>query len=336
MNPQYHHPADDLAHARGDPGTHDLLSDVYALLTELCASAETDEAYRMALQTVLDAAYTSDLGGLRLTMLPLLICQASNGVADKVVPIAAAWRALHIAAKLLDDVQDGDVVRMSSSSLDLGRVINLSTGFITMANLAIVRAEPAVCPMLQVMFSRTILQMAGGQYRELQLNASASLDQYFQIIAAKSGSFFALAAWSGACGAGAEPDQIALYERFGYNLGMLIQIMDDLEGFRCSVGQGDLAQGHLTLPFIYALEVASTPERARLEQLLHSAVVDVEAEVQLRHLLTVLGAEAYLLAEMAVYRAQALAVLDALHSNGSATKLLEEWFVTLQLWMKQH
>ena len=267
------------------------------------------------------------------------------------MPVVAAWRALHVAARLLDDVEDGDVARISAAPTDPPRVINLATGFITVAGLALAQlaanGDGGLWHTLHQDFSRTVLQMAGGQHADLSrrkaLNRSAergstelaevsrrSLDGYCQIVAAKSGGCFALAARAGARCATQDPAQIARFDRFGYNGGILIQIADDLYGFRRPAGEGDLAAGRRTLPVLYALAVASPLERARLERLLARASANAGAEEEARQLVAALGAVAYLLAEMARYRRRALAVLEPGSKAGPACKPLRDWLAHLQ------
>jgi len=109
-----------------------LLPEVYALLAGVLSLPDVDGDYTRALHTVLDAAQASEQSGFPLTLLPLLTCRAAGGDPRQALPVAAAWRSLHIAAKLLDDVEDGDVARISAAPTDPPRVINLATGFITM------------------------------------------------------------------------------------------------------------------------------------------------------------------------------------------------------------
>ncbi|MFQ6102641.1 MAG: polyprenyl synthetase family protein [Anaerolineae bacterium] len=319
------------------------MSEVYALLASVLSVPEVDGDYTRALRTVLDDAQGSEQAGFPLALLPLLTCQAAGGDPRQALPVAAAWRALHIAAKLLDDVEDGDVARMSAAPTDPPRVINLATGFITAAGLALAQlaadGDERLWHTLHHDFGRTVLQMAGGQHADLSqrntLDRSAersrrSLDGYRQIMAAKSGACFALAARAGARCATLDEAQIARFDRFGYHVGILIQIADDLHGFRQPAGEGDLAAGRRTLPTLYALAVASPPERARLERLLARASSDAQAEAEAQQLIAALGAVAYLLAEIARYRRRALAVLESGSEADPACKSLRDWLTRLQ------
>lgn len=306
-----------------------LRLEIYALLAEIVNRADVDQGYCEALQRVLDTAQLAEQLGACFTALPLLTCQAAGGLPHQALPVAAAWRALHIAGQLLDDVEDGDVASMSTTQSDAAHVINLATGFIVAANIALLRLPPALWRVLHEDFNHTILRMAGGQHADLNRHASLDLAAYFQLMAAKSGSFFALATRAGASCATKEQFQIAKFEQFGYNVGILIQVTDDLADFRKPIGTGSLAAGRHTLPVVYALNVASPAERARLMRLLAAISVNEEAESQARQLLVALGAEVYLRAEATNHRNQALATLTKVNRVSSSDKPLCDWLAGL-------
>lgn len=305
-----------------------LLPQAYALLAELLGPPQHDHSYNQALTRVLDAAQASEAAGFPLALLPLLTCQAAGGDPQVAIPVAAAWRALHIGLKLLDDVEDGDVARLAPEA-NPAQVLNLSTGFLAAAQLALTRLPAAQCNILQADFLHTVLQMAGGQHTDLDRTAARSIPGYFQIMEAKSGAFFALAAASGTKCATSDCTEIAKYADFGYNVGVLIQIVDDWSDISAKHGQGDLTTGQMTLAVCYAQTVASPAERVRLEALLACAPTSAAAEREVRHLLTALGCEIYLQAELARYRRRSLAVFEGAGGLSSAVRPLHDWFVAL-------
>jgi geranylgeranyl diphosphate synthase, type I len=305
-----------------------LLPQAYTLLAELLNSPQQDHSYNQALTRVLQAAQASEAAGFPLALLPLLSCQAAGGDPRRAIPVAAAWRALHIGLKLLDDVEDGDVARLAAE-VNQAQVLNLSTGFLAAAQLALTHLPPAQSNVLQADFLHTMLRMAGGQHIDLNRAAARSIQAYFRIMEAKSGAFFALAAASGAKCATSDCTEIATYENFGYNVGVLIQIVDDWSDISLKHGQGDLTTGQATLAVCYAQTVASPAERTRLENLLACAPSSAAAEREARHLLTTLGCEIYMQAELARYRRRSLAIFDRAGGLSSAVRPLHDWFVAL-------
>jgi geranylgeranyl pyrophosphate synthase len=333
------------------------LPEVYTLLADVIVLGAPDRTYVQALLKVLTAAQASEQQApLHLTSFPLLCCQAAGGNVQRAVPAAAAWRSLHIAAKLLDDVEDGDIASLSSCPSDLrdtssrtdptasARVINLSTGFIAASNLALTQLAPSVWHALQPDCQRAVLKMAGGQHVELDGKTTLDLGRYNQVMAAKSGVLFALAARAGAMCAPGNQQYLNLFNEFGYNVGMLVQLLDDLADWRRSDGRGDIAMGHCTLPVYYALEVALPSEAAKLEKLLAQARTDRTAEEEAWRLMTMLGADVYLLAEIGRHEDNALSILKAIDratstGTGSTRKggveLMYQWLTNLVSITKQ-
>lgn len=293
-----------------EPLAIELLPEVYQLLSDVVSTSAVHGDYVQTLLRVLEEAQLSEQKGASLALFPLFACQAAGGSPQRAIPVAAAWRALHIAAKLLDDVEDGALTLLP---LEPARVVNVASGFMTLANLALARLardyDERLWHSLQIEFSQTILRMAGGQDADLS-HLALDLEHYFEIMADKSGSFFALAARAGARCATLDQSLLAQFESFGYNLGILIQIADDLVDMY-QVG-GDLAgAGKRTLPVVYALTVAKGAQLEELSELLAAkrASTDVQAEAALRKLLVGLGAEMYLKVEMARYKSRALAAI---------------------------
>jgi len=307
---------------------------IYALLADILAASSLEGDYGQALRAVLDAARDSEQAGFPLSLLPLLACRSAGGDPRRALPVAAAWRALHIAAKLLDDVQDGDVALLSALPTDAPRVVNLAVGYIALSNMALVQLaadrDLTLWSSLQRDFSLAMLQAAGGQHADLSAREGYDLKGYLRMVGAKSGRCFSLASRAGARCATDDTDILLRYDAFGYNAGILIQIADDLEGFHAPIDRGDLLRGQHTLPVIYALAVASPPEHTRLEQWLSQARAgDQEAAKQARQLMIALGTEVYLRAEVTRYRCRALAALAGAGDDERATASLRDWLARL-------
>ena len=297
---------------------------VYMLLSEVLR-ANADPAYADACNAVLDAAKLSEEQGVQLSALPLLTCAVSGGSFSCALPAAAAWKVLHIAAQLLDDVEDNDVLTGNAHHQGYARVINLATGFISAANLALLRVPPRSYMQLQERFQRTILRMASGQHEDLCLHGEIPLDGYFTLADAKTASFFALGASAGAICAGAHPATVSGLEEFGHHLGMALQLSDDLSDWMRK-GNGDLAHGKWTVPVHYSLSVAAPAERTQLLEYLMAARFDVEAEEEARSIMLELGAKLYVQVEIAQCRRLAVAALERCAVVTEAKDLLFTWF----------
>jgi geranylgeranyl pyrophosphate synthase len=260
-----------------------------------------------------------------LALLPILCCESAGGERSQAMPIAAAWLLLYIAAKTLDDVEGGDLDALSQT-LSPAQAVNVATAFIFASQLALthltkmgVREELVL--LLIEDFNRTTVKMCSGQKADLEGGGELSFERYFKVIGEKSGEFFSLA-----CRAGAllGTDEVAPFSDFGYNLGVIIQIMDDFEGVWNPNGRSDLEAGRRTLPVIYALSVVPPSLRIQLVELLKEAGIDPKAEDGARRIITELGAPQYMMIEAQIRRMRAEEALRSVGGDFQAHRKLIE------------
>jgi geranylgeranyl diphosphate synthase type I len=285
---------------------------VYNLIKDLLPQDEASWGYRDALAALIYAAHAKEKKSLSMTNLAVLCCQAAGGDAHRAIPLAAAWRLLHIAAQVLDNIEDKESDCTLGTPLDVPQALNATTGLIFTAQRALSslpRSGVSATLALAILddFGSVILRMCAGQHADLAVQNAVrpSLEQYQTIIATKSGDFFALPCRVGAMLGIEDAQQVARYAEFGYNLGVLVQISDDLTDLRVSGQQSDLASGRSTLPILYALSIASPTQQAVMKELLLRAPNDAEAEAEARQMIIALGAPTYLLVKAQVHRRRA-------------------------------
>jgi geranylgeranyl pyrophosphate synthase len=196
-------------------------------------------------------------GSLPWLLLPIFTCEALGGSVRRAQQVAAALEIGRIAAGCLDEWQDQDTDDALWRSLGAPRTITVATGlislaFLTLGSLVDLGAEPSLVLSLHEEFHRTLLDMSAGQ--DADLSEELSLDDYEQVAGAKSGSLFRLGCRAGAMVAGAPPQVVARYGDFGYNLGVVGQMWNDLQGLAGMQGKGDLEQKR-SLP-ILAMQAA--------------------------------------------------------------------------------
>ena len=296
----------------GDQMSDERIKRVYTFIRDLFRQDEV----LSNIGDIWESAFSLNGEDAPFLLLPILCCEAAGGDEDQATAVAAAWFLLCLAAKVLDDVEDGDVYQGLWSTIGTPQAINAATGLIFASQLALARlprlgADRELALSLLEGFNRTALQMCAGQQADLTEGSDLSLECYFSIAGAKSGEFFALACRAGALLGTAK---VAPFSEFGYNLGVLIQMCDDFEGIWNPQDRSDLAAGKRTLPVIYALTVAPPGAREHLERLLVKATAERKAEEQARRIVTALGAPHYLLIEAQIRRQRAEA---ALRSTGS-------------------
>lgn len=226
--------------------------------------------------------------------LPLLTCQATGGEPVEAVPVAAAWHLFFCAAQLVDDVADQAEIPLSPSL-----TINAAFGLTFLGQLSLSTADHARSPAahslaLLDLFNRAAVRVVEGQAADLAWDArTATLDDYWHMIGAKGGEWFALACRAGAL-CGFPPHDADRYGTFGYHLGVLIQLSDDLGALWRPRGRGDLATLDRTLPVVYGLTVGPPAMRDHLVEMLAQPALDDASLDTLRSVLADLGALHYL------------------------------------------
>jgi octaprenyl-diphosphate synthase len=94
-----------------------------------------------------------------------------------------------------------------------------------------------------------------------------SQDVYLEIIQAKTAELFAAAAESGAVSAGVAPDRCRALRKYGQDLGLAFQLVDDAldySGDSATLGKNpgdDFREGKATLPLLLAMQRTGASER---------------------------------------------------------------------------
>lgn len=282
---------------------------------------------------VLDTAHTN----ARFLHLPWLTYQATRPNitlsdaedSDRVAAVTAAWHLLHCAARLFDDIEDGE--KQSFAPAEPAQVINAATALIFIAQLALTSLhesalEPRRILDMMIVFNTAIARMIGGQANDLALNVSTrhTPEDVLRIAGAKSGEFFALACRVGAILSTTGSNEIAACTAFGYNLGVLLQISDDFHAVWAPQRRSDLTTLRCTLPMGYALAGADSTTRSRLETWLAKVPDNSEALTELQSTLAELGALHYITLQSGLYYTRAHEALLALPRPSQAQHELLE------------
>jgi octaprenyl-diphosphate synthase len=115
-------------------------------------------------------------------------------------------------------------------------------------------------------------QMVEGELLQMEkLGKLISLDEHFDLIYRKTACLFSVCMRLGAILGGAAPEQEDQVARYGRDLGMAFQIVDDVLDLTASesvLGKpvaSDLREGKVTMAVIHALERCSAEERSMIE-----------------------------------------------------------------------
>jgi geranylgeranyl pyrophosphate synthase len=245
----------------------------------------------------------------RFARLPNLSCQAAGGNPQWADELSAAWLLYYAAADLMDTVQDEDDPEDWWASDGPGTALSAASGLYFSASLLLnnlhrnEHTKMAVVDVIKEFYDQ-FLVMCSGQYRDITLD-QPTLEEYWQIIEAKSGAFFMLACRCGARLATADALALENFGSYGKHLGVIVQITDELDDVRSldtTGGAGQRPELASSLPVIYALEVLPPAEQNYLRESLNQAPNNPNAAEAALEIIDNCGAAVYLLAEMECHR----------------------------------
>jgi all-trans-nonaprenyl-diphosphate synthase len=201
----------------------------------------------------------------------LLVARAFDAQADeRLVEFAAAMEVVHTASLVHDDTLDESVTRRGLTTVNAGwnGHIAILVGDYLFAQAAIVTASLGSLRAME-MLAETIKSLVRGELRQMETAFDWEQDEqtYLDKIGNKTASLLALCTEGAGVLAGASERQLCGLRRYGFNLGLAFQIVDDvldITGTDEMLGKpagNDLAQGTVTLPVIYFLQSAGTVDR---------------------------------------------------------------------------
>ena len=217
--------------------------------------------------------YIISAGGKRLR--PLLVLLAGRALdyrQDDLRLLAAIIEFLHTSTLLHDDVVDMSGMRRGRSTANAlwGNAPSVLVGDFLYARSFEMMVALGSMPVMRIISQATRV-IAEGEVLQLSKvrDASTTEETYMEVIRGKTAMLFEASTHSAAVLAQASPEAAEALRRFGDNLGIAFQLVDDLLDYRGdaetlgkNVGD-DLAEGKPTLPLIYTMR-EGTPEQAAL------------------------------------------------------------------------
>jgi heptaprenyl diphosphate synthase len=214
-------------------------------------------------------AHTVAAGGKRLRAgLVLLAAHLGDYQFTRAARPAVAIELLHAASLVHDDLVDHTLRRRGRVTVharwDSHVALMLGDYFFAVsANELAAEPDPRIIR-FYADAARTVVE---GELRPVtQLEPiDIALAQYRYKIGCKTAALFEAACKSGIAVAGGAPEQIDALGKFGYDLGLSFQIVDDVLDFtgdEVTLGKpagNDLREGTLTLPLIYAVAQGGSP-----------------------------------------------------------------------------
>ncbi len=218
------------------------------------------------------AAHLIDAGGKRIRpLITLAAARLLGGGGDAPRKLAAAVEFIHSATLLHDDVVDASSMRRGKKSAHVvwGNSASVLVGDFLFARSFNLMVETGDIQVLDIL-ARAASVIAEGEVMQLAAanDAETTRERYMQIVAAKTAALFAAAARAGAVAVGRPGVEAAALERFGLELGLAFQLVDDAldyGGLSAVMGKNagdDFRDGKVTLPVVFAREAGDEGERA--------------------------------------------------------------------------
>jgi len=135
-------------------------------------------------------------------------------------------------------------------------------------------------------------QMVEGELLQMEkLGKLITLDEHFDLIYRKTACLFSVCMRLGAILAGASEEQESALGKYGHDLGMAFQIVDDVLDLTASeevLGKpvaSDLREGKVTMAVIHALERCTPAERGKIETILRDRAFNGVTHAQILEIL---------------------------------------------------
>ncbi len=269
-----------------------------------------------------------EASGKRLRPALVLLCGSFAGEhSERLTRVATAVELIHMATLVHDDIIDDAALRrgVASARDRFGDPVAVLAGdflfakaFQLFASVNDPRVVNEAAEVVGVMCSGEIQQ-------QLDQGRVASESEYFARIEAKTARFIEASCRLGAMAAGLDRSAEDLLARFGHDMGMAFQVIDDVldwseDGLQLgkSVGE-DIAQGVYTLPLIYALQQAQWADELQA----YIAQAKERPMARIRQMLKASGALEYAKNRAIGLKDSAMAALAGL-PRGASRNSLEE------------
>ncbi|HLT03907.1 MAG TPA: polyprenyl synthetase family protein [Pseudomonas sp.] len=228
--------------------------------------------------------YIISAGGKRLR--PLLVLLAGRALGyrqDDLRLLAAIIEFLHTSTLLHDDVVDMSGMRRGRSTANAlwGNAPSVLVGDFLYARSFEMMVALGSMPVMRIISQATRV-IAEGEVLQLSKvrDASTTEETYMEVIRGKTAMLFEASTHSAAVLAQASPEAAEALRRFGDNLGIAFQLVDDLLDYRGdaetlgkNVGD-DLAEGKPTLPLIYTMREGTAEQAALVRQAIQKGGIE--------------------------------------------------------------
>jgi len=264
--------------------------------------------------------------------LVFLISKAIAGeVNDRTYRGATLVELMHTATLVHDDVVDESFVRRSKFSVNAlwKNKIAILIGDYMLSRVLLLAVDHGDHQLLGHI-SQSVQQMSEGELLQIEKARKLDIDEkiYTEIISKKTASLISTCCIVGASSVNADEDKLESAKKFGFNLGMAFQIKDDLLDYQNFGKSGkpsgiDVKEQKLTLPLIYALNIASFGDKRKMMRIVKNKKDDPKSISWLMEKVLELGGMEYSKKVMDKYENQAILHLEHFPESESKKALYQ-------------
>lgn len=231
--------------------------------------------------------YILSLGGKRIRpALTLMAADIFGGNTQDALPAAIGVEVFHNFTLLHDDIMDNAPLRRGRSTVheqwSTNSAILSGDAMFVLAVREIARSTRNMNQLLEL-FNKTALEVCEGQQADMDFEKrnDVTLTQYLEMIRLKTAVLLGCALEMGALSVDASPAEAKKLYRFGENLGIAFQIMDDLldafsgEEFGKQKG-GDILALKKTYLMLKAFEKGGEKTKNTISEIVESPLLDIE------------------------------------------------------------
>ncbi len=213
----------------------------------------------------------SEAQGKRIRPLLVLLSAVSSGADWKAaLPAAASVELIHNFSLIHDDIQDCSETRRGRSTVwmtwGIAQAINAGDLMFTLAFYSLTGLlkyfSAEVVAEANRILQEACINLTRGQYLDIsyETRSEISMNEYWPMIAGKTGALLAAAVELGALSGGMSYERRQVFRKYGNSLGLAFQVWDDwlgLWGDPQVTGKStasDLLTGKKTLPVLFTIE----------------------------------------------------------------------------------
>ena len=315
----------------------DVMRSLARIAPQMAAmEAEIDRWVTTPIKLIADiSAHTLGAGGKRLR--PALVFASAQLCGDnaqkadpRVLTCAAAVELIHSTSLIHDDVVDAAAVRRGRPAANLiwGNETSVLVGDYLFAQVFVAIAREGFHDLLAPIAVATS-QLCAGELLETQTRGMLSMKekQYCEIIAMKTAALTECSCRLGAQAMRAADEKVEALAKYGREIGMAFQVVDDIfdvvsseERLGKPVGN-DIREGDITLPMLRAAAVCEESERKEFASLLGKDPISAEEVERALNIIRATDAVEHCAHIAANYVASAKAQLE-IFPDGDAKQML--------------